>query len=245
MPETLIALITGGTRGIGLAIAERLAREGKIVAVNYCANEQAASAALDRLRALCPSAVAIRADVSIPEEAERLIEQVVSHFGRLDILVNNVGPFLIRPPLETSNEEWRHILDTNLSSAFYCTKFALARMRKQKSGNIVNLGSLNCELARGAPTTMAYSAAKAALVVLTKSFARTEGRHGIRVNIVNPGFVETYATSESDRQQMPPIIPLERLGRPEDIAAAVSYLVSDEASYVTGAVLNVHGGLWG
>jgi len=245
MSETLVALVTGGTRGIGLAIAERFAREGKIVAVNYRANDEAASAALDKLKLLCPRAIAIRADVSIPEEAERLIEEVVSHFGRLDILVNNVGPFLIRPPLETSHEEWRHILDTNLSSAFYCTKSALTHMRRQKAGNIVNLGSLNCELARGAPTTMAYSAAKAALVVLTKSFARTEGRHGIRVNIVNPGFIETYATSESDRQQMPPIIPLERLGRPEDIAAAVSYLVSDEASYVTGAVLNVHGGLWG
>ncbi len=117
-------------------------------------------------------------------------------------------------------------------------------MRSQKRGHIINLGSLNAETARGAPSTTAYNVAKTGLVVLTKSVARSEARYGIRCNIVNPGFIETYATSESDRRELPSIVPIGRLGRPEDIANAVAYLLSDEADYVTGAVLNVHGGLW-
>lgn len=245
MSESRVALVTGGTRGIGLSIAERLAREGKVVVVNYLAHEQAAAEAVTDLQRDCPEAMAVRADVSQPDSAASLIDQVVSRFGHLDILVNNAGPFLVRPPFDTSVDEWRFILDTNLSSAFYCSKAALVTMREQRSGNIVNLGSLNCEMARGAPTTMAYTAAKTALVVLTKSLARTEGRYGIRVNIINPGFIDTYSTLDTERQQIPPVIPLERLGQPEDVAAAVSYLVSEEASYVTGAVINVHGGLWG
>jgi len=245
MNKSPVALVTGGTRGIGLGIAERLAREDKTVVVNYHSNEAAAADALALLRPLCPAVMAVQADVAVPAAAQTLVEQVVSRFGRLDILVNNVGPFLVRSPFDTTVEEWRYILDANLSSAFYCAKFILPVMRRQGSGNIINLGSLNCETARGAPTTTAYNAAKAALVVLTKSLARTEGQHGIRVNMVNPGFMDTYATTASDREQMPAVIPLGRLGRPEDVAEAVSYLVSDAAAYVTGAVINVHGGLWG
>jgi len=244
VPEPPVALVTGGTRGIGLSIAERLARAGKTVVVNYHANKEAAAEALETLRPLCSAVVAVQADVAVPAAAQAMIERVLSRFGRLDILVNNVGPFLVRSPIDTTVEEWRYLLDANLSSAFYCAKFALPAMRRQKSGNIINLGSLNCETVRGAPTTTAYNAAKAALVVLTKSLARTEGKYGIRVNMVNPGFIETYATTEEDREQMPPSIPLGRLGRPEEVAATVGYLVSDEAAYVTGAIINVHGGLW-
>ncbi len=172
------------------------------------------------------------------------MEETVRTLGRVDVLVNNVGPFLVKSLVDTEIEEWQRVLDGNLSSVFYCCKFALPTMRAQKSGNIVNIGSLNVETTRGAPTTAAYNAAKSGLVVLTKSIARSEARYGIRVNLINPGFVETYATSEADRRELPSLVPLGSLGRPEDIGQAVAFLVSDKARYITGAVLNVHGGLW-
>jgi len=123
-------------------------------------------------------------------------------------------------------------------------KFVLPTMRAQKGGHIINLGSLNVEHARGAPTTAAYNAAKTGIVVLTKSVARSEARYNIRCNLVNPGFIETYATTEADRRELPSLIPLGALGTVEDIAEALAFLISDKARYITGAVLNVHGGLW-
>ncbi len=186
----------------------------------------------------------MQADVATQAGAKQLIDQTVATLGRLDILVNNTGPFLVKSVIDTDIDDWRRILDGNLSSAFYCMKYALAVMRAQKSGNIVNLGSLNVETTRGAPTTPAYNAAKTGLVVLSKSVARSEARHGVRCNLVNPGFIDTYALSDSDRRELPSLIPLGSLGTAEDIAEAVAFLVSDKARYITGAVLNVHGGLW-
>jgi NAD(P)-dependent dehydrogenase (short-subunit alcohol dehydrogenase family) len=182
--------------------------------------------------------------VSTPEGAKHLIDATVAQFGRIDVLVNNVGPFLVKSLFDTEIDEWRRVLDGNLSSAFYCTKFALPPMRAQKSGRIVNLGSLNAETARGAPTTTAYNVAKSGLIVLTKSVARSEARYGIRCNIVNPGFIETYGTTDADRRELPSLVPLGSLGKPEDIAETIAFLISDAARYITGAVVNVHGGLW-
>ena len=173
-----------------------------------------------------------------------MIDETLKLFGRIDVLVNNVGPFLVKSIVETEVDEWRRMLDGNLSSTFYCSKFALPTMRAQKRGQIVNLGSLNIETTRGAPTTAAYNAAKAGMVMLTKSIARSEARYGIRCNLVSPGFIETYATTDADRRELPSLVPLGRLGTAEDIAQAVAFLVSEKASYITGAVLNVHGGLW-
>jgi 3-oxoacyl-[acyl-carrier protein] reductase len=188
--------------------------------------------------------VAIQADVARPEGAKQLIDETLRAFGRIDILVNNVGPFLVKSIADTEIDEWQRMIDGNLSSAFYCIKYVLPAMRERKSGHIINLGSLNAENARGAPTTTAYNAAKSGLVVLTKSVARSEAHNGIRCNIVNPGFIETYATTDVDRREMPSLIPLGRLGKPEDIAEAIGFLVSEKGSYINGAVLNVHGGLW-
>lgn len=239
-----VALVTGGTRNIGLAIAQGLAEDGVTPIVTYRRNRAAADVALDRLRSIAPDALAIQADVTAPVAVENLIRLISDQFGRLDVLVNNVGPFLARSVLETSVAEWRMILDGNLSSAFYCSRAALPLMRQQQHGIIINLGSLNAELARGAPTTVAYNAAKAGLVVLTRSLARSEGPYGIRVNMVNPGFIETENTTDADRKELPPNIPLRRLGQPADVVSAVRYLVSDAAGYITGAVINVAGGLW-
>ncbi len=244
MSEMPVALVTGGTRNIGLAIAKRLAQAGYVPVVTYVRNREAAEAARAALEQVAPRAVVVQADVTAPAAVDHLFRLIQDQFGRLDVLVNNVGPFLVRTAADMTVEEWRFILEGNLSSAFYCSRAALPMMRQQGHGNIVNIGSLNVELARGAPNVVAYNAAKAGLVVLTRSLARSEGPYGIRVNMVNPGFIETDATTDADRETLPRTIPLRRLGRPEDVAEAVHFLVSDAASYITGTVINVAGGLW-
>jgi 3-oxoacyl-[acyl-carrier protein] reductase len=244
MAEERVAIVTGSGKGIGKGIARRLAADGITVVVNYVKDQTSAQGTLLQVQELAPRSIAVQADVGTAEGARRLIDETVKALGRIDVLVNNAGPFLVKSLFDTEVEEWQRILDGNLSSAFYCTKFALPTLRAQKSGNIVNIGSLNVETTRGAPTTAAYNAAKTGLVVLTKSAARSEARYGIRCNLINPGFVETYATSEADRRELPSLVPLGSLGSVEDIAEAVIFLISDKARYITGSVLNVHGGLW-
>ncbi|MCX7841417.1 MAG: SDR family oxidoreductase, partial [Anaerolineae bacterium] len=196
----------------GSEIATRLAQDGYTVVVNYRSDANAAQETLARVQAHAPRATAIQADVSTPEGAKHLIDETLRAFGQIDVLVNNAGPFLIKSVFETEIDEWRHILDSNLSSVFYCIKFALHSRRERKRGNMVNLGSLNVETLRGAPTTAAYNAAKAGVIVLTKSVARSEARYGIRCNVINPGFIETYATTDADRRELPSLVPLGRLG---------------------------------
>jgi NAD(P)-dependent dehydrogenase (short-subunit alcohol dehydrogenase family) len=244
MSDDKVAVVTGSNKGIGRALAEQLAHDGYAVVVNYRLDAASAQDALDAVCALSPRSIMLQADVGTSEGAKQLIEATRAQFGRLDVLINNAGPFLVKSAYDTTIEEWDHVLNGNLSSSFYCTKFTLPIMRAQKSGQIINMGSLNAETARGAPTTTAYNVAKTGLVVLTKSIARSEARYGIRCNIVNPGFIETYATTEADKREMPSLIPLGSLGKVADIAATVAFLLSDQARYITGAVINVHGGLW-
>ncbi len=244
MTEQRIAVVTGSGKGIGQAIARRLAADGMTLVVNYLRDQASAQETLSEIQQLSPQSIAVQADVAAPEGAKHLIDETVSALGGIDVLVNNVGPFLVKSLFETEIEEWRRVVDGNLSSAFYCMRLALPSMRTRKNGVIVNLGSLNVETTRGAPTTAAYNAAKTGLVVLTKSAARSEARFGIRCNLVNPGFIDTYATSEADRRELPSLVPLGTLGTPDDIAEAVAFLVSEKARYITGSVLNVHGGLW-
>jgi len=244
MPDERIAIITGSGKGIGQGIARRLAQDGITIVVNYQNDKAAAEQTLAQIKSASPRAILCQADVATPDGAQKLIADTLAAFGRVDILINNVGPFLVKSLVETEPEEWRRILDGNLSSAFYCCKYVIPTMRAQKSGIIINLGSLNAETARGASTTTAYNIAKTGVIVLSKSIARSEGKYGIRCNLVNPGFIETYATTETDRREMPSMIPLGRLGSVDDIAEAVAFLISPQAAYITGAVLNVHGGLW-
>ncbi|MBI3536731.1 MAG: SDR family oxidoreductase [Chloroflexi bacterium] len=244
MADQRVAIITGAGKGIGQGIARRLAADGMIVIANYLKDRAAAEQTLAQIKNHSPRSIIFQADVATPEGAKKIIEDTLAEFQRLDILVNNVGPFLVKSLVDTEPDEWRRMIDGNLSSAFYCCKYAIPIMRAQKNGIIINLGSLNAENTRGAPTTTAYNIAKTGLVVLSKSIARSEGRYGIRCNLVNPGYIETDATTETDRRELPSLIPLGSLGSVDDIAQAVAYLISPQARYITGAVLNVHGGLW-
>jgi 3-oxoacyl-[acyl-carrier protein] reductase len=239
-----IALVTGGSRGIGRAIALRLAKEGCSVAINYLSNDWAAEEVIRSIEKMGQKAFSFQCDVSNFADAEQMIENARSEFGRIDVLVNNVGPFLYKTIWDTTVQEWHQMLNSSLSSVFYCCKTVVPIMREQKSGLIINIGGPNAERTQGYVRTCAYAVAKTGVVVFSKSLAKEEAGHGIRVNVVNPGFIETEAYTDDMLKTMPQQVSMKRLGRPEDVASAVAYLASDEASYITGAVLNVHGGLW-
>ena len=232
------ALITGSTRNIGLAIAERLARDGYAPILNHAHDAEQAASALASVRALCPQAELVRADVTRESDVERMIREATSN-GPVDLLVNNVGAFLLKPFLETSLEEWNGILASNLVSTFLCCRGILPMMRIRGQGQIINIVSVNAERQRAVPNTLPYAIAKAGVALMTKTLAKTEGPHGIRVNGISPGFVNTGANLPAN---VPSSVPLGRAARPEEIAAAASFLASDEAAYITGSILNVHGG---
>jgi 3-oxoacyl-[acyl-carrier protein] reductase len=239
-----VALVTGSSGGIGRTIALKLAQEGCSLAVNYLSHGRAADGVVERIGKMGKKAVSIQSDVSNFADAEEMVNRVKSEFGRLDILVNNVGPFLYKTIFETTIQEWHQIMNSDLNSVFYCCKMAVPIMREQKSGVIINIGGPNAERTQGYLRTCAYAVAKTGVVVFSKSLAKEEARHGIRVNVVNPGFIETEAYTEEMKKDMSGQVPLKRLGKPEEVASAVAFLASDEASYITGSVLNVHGGLW-
>ncbi|MDE2058131.1 MAG: SDR family oxidoreductase [candidate division NC10 bacterium] len=243
-----VAVITGGTKGIGKAIAYRLAQDGCDIVLNYHGDDGAAQSALREFDSLPVKTIAVKADVSTSAGASLVIETAVSQLGSLDVLVNNVGPFFVRALSDTTDDEWRRTLDSNLSSAFYCSRAALRVMRKRRAGSITNIGALNVEHSPiGVFEAPVYYIAKSGVIMLTRSLARSEAPWGIRVNAVNPGFIETETYGQyraEDKAAWTRMIPLGRLGTPGDVAEAVSFLASDKARYVTGAILHVHGGLW-
>ena len=237
-------LITGGSRGIGAAIARAFAREGCHVAVNYCHSEQQALTLCEELRALGADAFAVCADVSDPAAAEEMIGAVCERFGRIDVLVNNAGTALVKLLTDTSDDEWRRVIDTDLSGVFYCCRAVLPAMIRAKSGCIVNIASMWGEV--GASCEAVYSAAKAGVIGLTKALAKEVGLSGVRVNAVSPGVIMTdmmRGFSADDLAALRDEIPLNRLGTPEDVADAAVFLASDKARYITGQVLSVSGGM--
>lgn len=237
-------LITGASRGIGAAIARAFARDGYRVAVNYRNSEAQALALCEELRALGADAFAIRADVSDPAAVQEMVAAVQERFGPIDVLVNNAGTALVKLLTETSDDEWRRVVDTDLSGVFYCCRAVLPAMIRAHSGCIVNVASMWGEV--GASCEAVYSAAKAGVIGLTKALAKEVGLSGIRVNAVSPGVILTDMMKdfgEDDLAALRGEIPLNRLGTPEDVAEAVRFLASDRAGYITGQVLGVNGGM--
>lgn len=242
--EGKVAIVTGASNGIGRATAIRLAEEGAFVVVNYNSSEQQANDVVGHIRQAGGSAISFKADVSKTEEVDALIKHVLGSYERIDILVANAGITIDKPLVRLKWEEIMKVLNTNLVGAMYCVKAALKPMWDNRSGRVILMSSIVG--LRGNQWQTNYAAAKAGLIGLAKALAAEAGPRGITVNAIAPGFVETHMTDvlpQELRQNLLKEIPLRRFGSPEDVASAVAFLVSDQASYITGSVLVVDGGL--
>ncbi len=238
------ALVTGGSRGIGRSISLELARAGAAVAINYNQSRQQALSAVQEIEALGGRAIAVQADVRVPEEVERMTQEALDAFGRLDILVNNAGYNKDTLILRMTLEDWDEVMALNLRAVFLCTKAALRPMMRQRWGRVINIGSVS-GLAGNAGQAN-YAAAKAGLIGFTRAVAREMGSRNITANLVAPGLVITELTKNIRQEIVDGVkqrLLVQRLGKAEDIAAAVVFLASEEASYITGHVLPVDGGL--
>lgn len=238
-----VALITGAGRGLGKGIALSLASEGMRIALCYRANRAAAQQTARQVQARSAEALVLQADVTEPAQVEKLVAGVMKHFGRLDVLINNVGEFGWRPVSETTVGEWERIVTSNLFTVFYVTRAVLPVMRRQRWGRIVNLGAVGAERAFGQAKISAYAAAKAAMVAFTRSLAIEEARYGITVNVVNPINVDDQELTREEADRIRDArFPIGRPPTAEDVAAAVKFFLSEEAGYTTGQVLTVSGG---
>jgi 3-oxoacyl-[acyl-carrier protein] reductase len=238
------AVVTGGSRGIGRAIALRLATQGADVAFSYRGNAAAAEDTAAAIRALGRQALPFQGDVTDPEAAEGLVKAAVASFGKVDILVNNAGITRDDLIMRMSLDAWRSVLETNLFGAFYAIKAVSRPMLKARGGRIINISSVSGQAGQTGQAN--YSSAKAGLIGLTKATARELASRGITCNAVAPGFVLTELTKDLPQNLQDEITartPLGRFGTTEDVANAVAFLASDEAGYITGQVLAVDGGL--
>jgi 3-oxoacyl-[acyl-carrier protein] reductase len=238
-----VALVTGGSRGIGRGIATRLAKDGARVAIAYRSNKGAAQQTLRQLQTAGVDCVAVETDIANPERAEQLVQTVVDRFGRLDVLVNNVGDFRWGTLSDTPLDDWKGIFASNLMTVVYVSRASLPHMRRGRWGRIVNMGAVGAERAFGQAKISAYAAAKAAVVALSRSLALEEAKNGITVNVVNPSSIdENELTVEEARKVRDARFPIGRPPTTDDVAAAVAFFASEEAEYVTGQVVNVSGG---
>lgn len=241
---TRVALVTGGSRGIGRAVAIELARRGNRVAINYAGNAAAAAEVLEEIRSNGNEAVALQADVGDPDEVSRLFSEVTDQLGPVEVLVNNAGITRDGLVLRMDQADWDEVIATNLRSVFLCSKAALRPMVRSKWGRVINVSSV-AGLAGNAGQAN-YAASKAGIIGFTKSLAKEVGSRGITANAVAPGFIETDMTHDLSADVLEAAtatISVGRFGLPREVASAVGYLASDEAAYVTGQVLVVDGGM--
>lgn len=239
-----VGLVTGGAQGIGKAIALLLAKNGADVAISDINLEKAQEAA-NEIQGLGRRSLAVKANVADFKEVEQMVDTIVVQMGRIDILVNNAGITRDRLILRMTEEDWDAVLDVNLKGTFNCTKAAIRYMSKQKSGKIVSIASVTGEMGNAGQAN--YGASKAGVIGFTKTIAREFATRGINVNAIAPGYVQTAMTDavpDKAKEMLKQMIPMERLGQPEDVAQAVLFLVSERSSYITGQVLNVNGGIY-
>ena len=239
-----VALVTGGSRGIGRAISIALAASGATVVVNYRGNAAAADETVAAISAAGGKAIAIQADVANGDDVKRLFSEVTSAYGRLDILVNNAGITRDTLMMRMKDEDWDAVLDTNLKSQFLTTRAAISTMVRARYGRIINITSVVGLMGNAGQAN--YAAAKAGIIGFTKSVAREIGSRSITVNAVAPGFIDTELTAvlnDDMREALKKQIPLGRLGSPEDVAGVVTFLASDQAAYITGQTFNCDGGM--
>jgi NAD(P)-dependent dehydrogenase (short-subunit alcohol dehydrogenase family) len=241
---TRVALVTGGTRGIGRAVTEKLATSGVDVAAAFAQDCDAARAVRDRCENSGATVTLHRADVGDPDSCRRLVDEVIDRYGRLDYLVNNAGMVTEQRYGDITPGDWQRHLAVNLSAAFFLSQAAIVTMIERRFGRIVNIGSVSALM--GSPVQIPYAAAKAGIIGLTRSTARVVARKGITVNCVIPGSFDTDLSEGlafTARDVVTSMIPIGRWGRPEELAHAVTFLLDDLASYITGAVLTVDGGM--
>lgn len=239
-----VALVTGGSRGIGRAIALTLAEHGADVAINYAGNTAAAEEVKGAIEGMGRKAILVQGSVADTDGVQAIVNQVVKELGRLDILINNAGITRDGLLMRMKEADWDAVLETNLKGVYNCSKAVMRTMMKQKSGRIVNMASVVGEMGNAGQAN--YAAAKAGVIGFTKSLAKEVASRGITVNAVAPGFIATDMTSvltDEQKAEMARTIPLGRVGQPQDVANAVLFLVSEEAAYITGQVLNVDGGM--
>ncbi|MCY1703054.1 3-oxoacyl-[acyl-carrier-protein] reductase [Deinococcus sp. SL84] len=239
-----IALVTGSSRGLGRAMALKLAADGYAVAVHYGRGQEQAEGVAEQIRAAGGQAQTFGADLSDPANAAALVEQVIKDMGGLDVLVNNAGITRDGLAVRMKDEDWHAVIQTNLSSAFAASRAAIKHMMRAKTGRIINITSVVA--LSGNPGQANYVASKAGLIGLTKALAKEYGGRGITVNAVAPGFIESDMTADlgSDlRAEYERNIPLGRMGQPEEVAALIAFLASDGASYISGQIIGVDGGM--
>ena len=239
-----MALVTGAAQGIGKAVALLLARNGADIVVSDINLEKAEETA-NEINSIGRKALAVKVDVADWNDVERMVGVILEKFAKIDILVNNAGITRDKLILRMTDEDWDAVLNVNLKGTFHCTKAVVRYMAKQRSGKIVNIASVVGEMGNAGQAN--YSASKAGVIGLTKTIAREFAQRGININAIAPGYIETPMTEalpEKAKEELKRLIPMERLGKPEDVAEAVLFLVSEESNYITGQVLNVNGGIY-